>query len=68
MNTNTNLTRKKKIPFYFPLYPVEIASLTREDGKTKIRILPVEELQKLIKEHEEREAKEEAAKKKEKEK
>ncbi|XP_071488471.1 proteasome subunit alpha type-4-like [Diadema antillarum] len=47
---------------------IEIATLTREDGKTNIRILPVEELKKLIKEHEEREAKAEAEKKKEKEK
>ncbi len=47
---------------------IEIATLTRENNKTKIRILPVNELQVLIKEHEEKEAKIEAEKKKEKDK
>ncbi|XP_033634598.1 proteasome subunit alpha type-4-like [Asterias rubens] len=47
---------------------IEIATLTREGNKTRIRILPVNELQVLIKEHEEREAKVEAEKKKEKDK
>lgn len=45
---------------------VEIATLTRVDGKTVIRILPASELEVLIKKHEEEEAKAEAEKKKEK--
>ncbi|XP_033749470.1 proteasome subunit alpha type-4-like [Pecten maximus] len=45
---------------------VEIATLTRENDKTVIRILPAEEVTEHIKKHEEEEAKEEAEKKKEK--
>merc|ERR1711970_460968 len=47
---------------------IEIATLTRENNKTKIRILPVSELEAAIKQHEENEAKIEAEKKKEKDK
>ncbi|XP_077988792.1 proteasome subunit alpha type-4-like [Glandiceps talaboti] len=42
---------------------VEIATLTREDDVTKIRILPAKEVDAIIKENEEKEAKAEAAKK-----
>lgn len=42
---------------------LEIATLTRDGDKTRIRILPVAELEPLIKEHEELEAKLEAEKK-----
>lgn len=42
---------------------VEVATLTRKDGKTVLRSLPNEELDKLIKEFEEEEAKTEADKK-----
>ncbi|KAK2164853.1 hypothetical protein LSH36_58g16016 [Paralvinella palmiformis] len=45
---------------------VEIATLTRENGKTKIQIVPDGELEGLIKKYEEEEAKVEAEKKKEK--
>ncbi|KAK3098314.1 hypothetical protein FSP39_018318 [Pinctada imbricata] len=41
---------------------VEIATLTREEGKTKMTILQSEEVEKLIKKHEEEEAKTEKAK------
>lgn len=47
---------------------IEISTLTREDGKTKIRILPDNELQVLIKEYEAKEAEIEAEKKKKEEK
>nr|KAG5711548.1 hypothetical protein BaRGS_025975 [Batillaria attramentaria] len=47
---------------------VEMATLTRKDGKTAIRILPDKEVEALIKVHEEEEAKLEAEKKKEQEK
>ncbi|XP_067666668.1 proteasome subunit alpha type-4-like [Haliotis asinina] len=47
---------------------VEISTLTRKDNKTVIRILPHGEVEKLIKTHEEDEAKLEAEKKKESEK
>lgn len=40
-----------------------MATLTRENGKTNIRILPAKEVEVLIKKHEEQEAKAEAAKK-----
>jgi len=45
---------------------VEIATLTREDGKTITRILPTADLEKLVKKFEEEEAKAEAEKKKDK--
>ena len=45
---------------------VEIATLTRENNKTKIEILKADVVDKLIKKHEEEEAKVEAEKKKEK--
>ena len=48
------------------MHAVEIATLTREDGKTRIRILPASQLQELIKKHEAEEAKVEAEKKKDK--
>jgi len=48
---------------------IELATLTREDGKTKIRILPADKVDVLIKKYEDAEAKAEAEKKeKEKEK
>ena len=40
---------------YLPL--VEIATLTRENGKTVIRVLKQKEVDQLIKKHEEEEAK-----------
>lgn len=40
--------------------------LTRADGKTRIRILKTEELEALVKKHEDEEAKAEAQKKKDK--
>ncbi|MGH0161847.1 UNVERIFIED_CONTAM: hypothetical protein FKN15_072614 [Acipenser sinensis] len=42
---------------------VEIATLTRENGKTKIKVLKLKEVEELIKCHEEEEAKAERAKK-----
>lgn len=42
---------------------LEMATLTRKEGKTSIRILPAKEVETLIKHHEEEEAKSEAAKK-----
>ncbi|CAH2311173.1 proteasome subunit alpha type-4 [Pelobates cultripes] len=42
---------------------VEIATLTRENGKTKIRVLKQKEVEELIKKHEEEEAKVEKEKK-----
>ena len=48
------------------LFIVEIATLTRENNKTKIEILKSDVVDKLIKKHEEEEAKTEAEKKKEK--
>jgi len=44
---------------------VEIATLTRENGQTQIKILPAEMLTEIIKKHEEAEAAAEAEKKKE---
>lgn len=45
---------------------MEIATLTREDGRTRIRILLSTELDALIKKYEAEEAKAEAEKKKDK--
>ena len=45
---------------------MEIATLTRENGKTKIKILGDSEVEELIKVHEAEEAKAEADKKKDK--
>lgn len=42
---------------------VEIATLTREDGKTKIKVLKQKEVEELIKKHEAEEAKAEKDKK-----
>jgi 20S proteasome subunit alpha 3 len=42
---------------------VEIATLTREGGKTVIRVLKQKEVEQLIKKHEEEEAKAEREKK-----
>ena len=47
---------------------MEISTLTREDGKTKIKILPQKEIEKYIKEFEQEEAQKAEAAKKEKEK
>jgi 20S proteasome subunit alpha 3 len=46
------------------LISVEVATLSREDGKTKIRILPASELDVYIQKYNEEEAKIEAEKKK----
>lgn len=48
--------------FIFSLIKVEIATLTRENGKTRIRILSEKELNELIKEYENEQAKIEAEK------
>ena len=48
------------------IFSVEIATLTRENGKTNIKILEGKEVDKLIKLHEEEEKKAEAEKNKEK--
>ena len=45
------------------LFPVEIATLTRENGKTKIKVLKQKEVEELIKKHEAEEAKAEKDKK-----
>ena len=45
------------------VFAVEIATLTRENDKTKIRILPVAEVDKLIAAYEKQEAEAEAARK-----
>ena len=42
---------------------IELSTLTREDGKTKITILPANEVTELIKKFEKAEAEAEAAKK-----
>lgn len=47
---------------FFLLNIVEIATLTRENGKTRIRILAEKELTELIKEYEDEQAKIEAEK------
>lgn len=47
---------------------VEMATLTRENGKTKTRILPAKEVEKLIAAYEKAEAEAEAAKKEQKQK
>lgn len=46
-----------------PSLIVEIATLTREDGKTKIKVLKQKEVEELIKRHEAEEAKAEKDKK-----
>lgn len=46
-----------------PCVSVEIATLTRENGKTVIRVLKQKEVEQLIKQHEEEEAKAEREKK-----
>lgn len=56
----TVVTNFIKIYYYFS---VEMATLTREDGVTKTRILPANEVEALIAEHERLEAVAEAAKK-----
>ena len=69
MNECLFLTYKQNIEIIIIFFlPVEIATLTRENDKTKIRILPADELEVLIKEHEEKEAAIEAEKKKKEEK
>lgn len=45
-----------------------MATLTRENGKTKTRILPAKEVEELIAAHEKAEAEAEAAKKEQKQK
>ncbi|PSN55910.1 Proteasome subunit alpha type-4 [Blattella germanica] len=47
---------------------VEMATLTRENGKTKTRILPAKEVEELIAAYEKKEAEAEAAKKEQKQK
>lgn len=44
-------------------FTVELATLTRVDGKTRTRILPANEVEALISQHEKSEAAAEAAKK-----
>lgn len=54
------------IIFYFFIFVVEMSTLTRENGTTTIKILGAEEVEGLIKEHEQvkaEEAKQAAAKK-----
>lgn len=48
---------------FFFLFTVEMAILTRENGKTKTRILPASEVDSLIAEHDRLEALAEQAKK-----
>lgn len=50
-------------PLSIPYISVEIATLTRENGKTVIRVLKQKEVEQLIKQHEEEEAKAEREKK-----
>lgn len=50
-------------PLSVPYVSVEIATLTRENGKTVIRVLKQKEVEQLIKQHEEEEAKAEREKK-----
>ena len=52
----------------FPWIIVEMATLTRENGKTKTRILPSKEVEELIAAYEKAEAEAEAAKKEQKQK
>jgi 20S proteasome subunit alpha 3 len=52
----------------FSLIVVEMATLTRENGKTKTRILPAKEVDELITAYEKAEAEEEADKKEQKQK
>ena len=49
---------------HFFIFTVEMATLTRKDGKTCIRILPESEVDECMKKVEEEEAKAEAEKKK----
>lgn len=51
------------MPLSGPCVSVEIATLTRENGKTVIRVLKQKEVEQLIKQHEEEEAKAEREKK-----
>lgn len=51
------------MPLSVPYVSVEIATLTRENGKTVIRVLKQKEVEQLIKQHEEEEAKAEREKK-----
>lgn len=51
------------LTFVRPSLLVEIATLTREDGKTKIKVLKQKEVEELIKRHEAEEAKAEKDKK-----
>lgn len=50
-------------PFFLFISAVEIATLTRENGKTKIKVLKQKEVEELIKKHEAEEAKAEKDKK-----
>ena len=50
------------------VFLVEMATLTRDNGKTKIRILPAKEVEQLIAAYEKAEAEAEAAKKEQKQK
>ena len=49
------------------IFEVELSTLTRENEKVKIRVLPSAEVQRLIKDYEEQEEKEKREKEKEKE-
>lgn len=49
--------------FSLPIFAVEIATLTRENGKTRIKVLKQKEVEELIKKHEAEEAKAEKDKK-----
>lgn len=49
--------------YFYSIFIVEMATLTRSNNKTVIRIMPSAEVEVYIKRHEEEEAKNEAAKK-----
>lgn len=49
--------------FFLSIFIVEIATLTRENGKTRIKVLKQKEVEELIKKHEAEEAKAEKDKK-----
>lgn len=48
---------------FLSIFKVEIATLTRENGKTRIKVLKQKEVEELIKKHEAEEAKAEKDKK-----
>lgn len=53
----------EEFSLFLSIFVVEIATLTRENGKTRIKVLKQKEVEELIKKHEAEEAKAEKDKK-----